>query len=71
MIDRHKIAAKVFGPQRATRNLADVPLTADDWRKVYEAQQCFRAAVRQIVFEALVRDAEASKTKEPSDATEA
>lgn len=64
MSDRKKIAAKVFAPAVANRKLADVPLTADDWRKVYEAQQAFRAAVRQIVFNALIRDADLQKTKD-------
>jgi hypothetical protein len=53
---RAKIAAKVFSPDRATRNLADEPLTADDWRKVWESIKSFRAAVRQIVFDARCRN---------------
>lgn len=55
MAKRAKIAAQVFSPERATRSLADEPLTADDWRKVWEALKNFRAAVRQIVFEARCR----------------
>lgn len=60
MSDRRKIAAQVFSPDRATRNLADEPLTVDDWRKVWEAYKSFRAALRQIVFEARLRRIEQS-----------
>lgn len=52
---RAKIAAQVFSPTRAIRNLADEPLTADDWRKVWEARKSFIAAIRQIVFDARCR----------------
>ena len=72
MIDRHKIAAKVFGPVAANRNLADEPLSVDDWRKVWEALQGFRAAVRQIVLEARIRNAELrTKQQEQSNGEEA
>jgi hypothetical protein len=54
---RAKIASQVFTPSRATRKLADEPLTPDDWRKIYEAQQNFIAAVRRVVFEARCREA--------------
>lgn len=59
---RAKIAAQVFAPMRATRQLADEPLAADDWRKVWEALQAFRAAVRQIVFEARCRQQQKGTT---------
>lgn len=55
MNERKKIAAQVFTPTQATRNLADEPLTADDWRKVYEARRALIAAIRQIVFDARCR----------------
>lgn len=66
---RAKIAAQVFAPARAIRNLVDEPLTADDWRKVWNALQAFRAAVRQIVFEARCRAA--ARPDEQTIATEA
>jgi hypothetical protein len=59
MTPRSKIAAQVFAPARATRKLTGEPLTADDWRKVWEAYKAFVAAVRQIVFEARCREKQA------------
>lgn len=63
MTTRAKIAAQVFSPKGANRDLAGEPLTSDDWRKVWEAIQNFRAAVRQIVLEARCRRLEAEESK--------
>lgn len=66
-MNRAKIASTVFAPTRATRKVADEPLTPDDWRKIWEAMQNFRATVRQIVFEARCRrEAEESKPTTPA-----
>ena len=67
-LQRANIAAKVFAPVAANRQLAGEPLTADDWRRVWEARQNFLAAIRQIVFNARIREAELSKAEELSDA---
>lgn len=68
MHTRAKIAAKVFAPVAANRQLVDEPLTADDWRRVWEARQSFLAAIRQIVFDARCREAELRKTEDLADA---
>lgn len=52
---RAQFAAQVFAPDRANRNLSSEPLTADDWRRVWEAKKAFTAALRQIVYEARLR----------------
>lgn len=68
MANRAKIAAAVFSATATTRNLADEPLTADDWAKVWQAKKNFTAALRQIVFDARCREAELRKTEELADA---
>lgn len=52
---RRKIIADVFGRQTADRNLVDEPLSADDWRRVYELKQGLIAGVRQVVLNARLR----------------
>lgn len=53
---RNKIIADVFGRPSADRSLVDEPLSAEDWRRVYDLKQGFIAAVRQVVLDARRRE---------------
>ena len=53
---RRKIIADVVDRKSADRRLSDEPLSADDWRRVYELKQGFIAAVRQVVLDARLRE---------------